>query len=162
LHTQGHTDNPQNSSGQEFFPSQRTPLENALHKQDTDYNNPSEIRTRNPKERRPQTHALDRAATEIRKLEAVCIVYCVHCAEVNNSYNIKKMQYSTIYAYNILHNSYMFLHHRPAIFRNMTPKTSINIKHTHVDSTKYVYLLRPILLLYVQRHFGISSPKMAR
>jgi hypothetical protein len=38
--------------------------------------------------------------------------------------------------------------------------TSINIKNTYIDSTTLVSLLYP--MLYVPRHFGVSSPKMAR
>ena len=43
-----------------------------------------------PASERPQTYALDRAATGVGKLDIVYIVYSVHYDEVNNSYNTKK------------------------------------------------------------------------
>jgi len=44
---------------------QRPPHENTKHLQRTDISDTGRIRTLNPSNERPQTHALDRAATEI-------------------------------------------------------------------------------------------------
>jgi hypothetical protein len=73
-----------------FFPSQRTPLNNTLHSQETDINSPAGFESAIPEWDQPQTHTLDREATEIGKLDALYIVYSVHYDKVNNSCNTNK------------------------------------------------------------------------
>ena len=46
-----------------IIPTQRPLLEDTKHSQETDFHDRGGIRTRNLKNKRSQTHALDRAAT---------------------------------------------------------------------------------------------------
>jgi hypothetical protein len=67
----------QDFSGPVIGPLQRPLRDNKKQSQETDFHDPGAIRAHNSSKHRPQTHALDRAATGIGKVNDLLVYICV-------------------------------------------------------------------------------------